>query len=102
MGVMIRKHSEVILIPKTETTISKKRKIKMQYKVIVEDATQGLMGGGAMESASMALAEKVNESIGEGWEPLGGIAHSEDRQENPYLLQAMINRNARPVEQTNE
>ena len=71
----------------------------MQYKVIVEDATQGLMGGGAMESASMALAEKVNEAINEGWEPLGGVSHSEDRQENPYLLQAMINRNASPVQQ---
>ena len=71
----------------------------MQYKVIVEDATKGLMGGGAMESASMALAEKVNEAISEGWEPLGGISHSEDRQENPYLLQAMINRNASPVQQ---
>ena len=99
---MIQKLSEVIFIPKTETTTSKKRKIKMQYKVIVEDATKGLMGGGAMESASMVLAEKVNEAISEGWEPLGGISHSEDRQENPYLLQAMINRNARPVEQTNE
>ena len=52
-----------------------------------------------MESASMALAEKVNEAISEGWEPLGGISHSEDRQENPYLLQAMINRNASPVQQ---
>lgn len=52
----------------------------MQYKVIVEDATKGLMGGGAMESASMALAEKVNEAISEGWEPMGGISHSEDRQ----------------------
>jgi hypothetical protein len=71
----------------------------MQYKVIVEDATQGLMGGGAMESASTALAEKVNEAIDEGWEPLGGISHSEDRQENPYLLQAMINRNLNPSEQ---
>ena len=33
----------------------------MQYKVIIEDATQGLMGGGAMESATSTLAEKVNE-----------------------------------------
>ena len=70
----------------------------MQYKVIIEDATKGVMGGGAMESASTVLAEKVNEAISEGWEPVGGIAHSEDRQENPYLLQAMINRNASPVQ----
>jgi hypothetical protein len=64
----------------------------MKYKVIIEDATQGLMGGGAMESATSTLAEKVNEAISQGWEPIGGIAHSEDRQENPYLLQAMVNR----------
>ena len=64
----------------------------MKYKVIIEDATQGLMGGGAMESATSTLSEKVNEAIKEGWEPIGGIAHSEDRQENPYLLQAMIHR----------
>ena len=55
----------------------------MQYKVIIEDATQGLMGGGAMESATSTLSEKVNEAIKEGWEPIAGIAHSEDRQENP-------------------
>ena len=65
----------------------------MQYKVIIEDASQGLMGGGAMESATTTLSEKVNNAILEGWEPIGGISHSEDRQENPYLLQAMINRN---------
>ena len=65
----------------------------MQYKVIIEDASQGLMGGGAMESATTTLSEKVNNAILEGWEPIGGISHSEDRQENPYLLQAMIHRN---------
>jgi hypothetical protein len=64
----------------------------MQYKVIIEDATKGVMGGGAMEAATSTLSEKVNEAIKDGWEPIGGIAHSEDRQENPYLLQAMINR----------
>ena len=73
----------------------------MQYKVIIEDATKGVMGGGAMESASAVLAEKVNEAISDGWEPVGGIAHSEDRQENPYLLQAMINRNASPAQHAN-
>ena len=65
----------------------------MQYKVIIEDASQGVMGGGAMESATTTLSEKVNNAILEGWEPIGGISHSEDRQENPYLLQAMIHRN---------
>jgi|TARA_B110000467_G_C18248709_1_gene439030 hypothetical protein len=65
----------------------------MQYKVIIEDASQGVMGGGAMESATSTLSEKVNSAIQEGWEPIGGISHSEDRQENPYLLQAMIHRN---------
>lgn len=68
----------------------------MQYKVIIEDASQGVMGGGAMESAISTLSEKVNNAILEGWEPIGGISHSEDRQENPYLLQAMINRNLVP------
>ena len=91
---MMRERSEEVFNPKTTTRTFKKGKVHMQYKVIVEDATKGLMGGGAMESASMALAEKVNEAISEGWEPLGGISHSEDRQENPYLLQAMINRKA--------
>jgi hypothetical protein len=64
----------------------------MQYKVIIEDATKGVMGGGAMETATSTLSEKVTEAIKEGWEPIGGISQSEDRQENPYLLQAMINR----------
>ena len=91
---MMRERSEEVFNPKTATRTFKKGKVHMQYKVIVEDATKGLMGGGAMESASTALAEKVNEAISEGWEPLGGISHSEDRQENPYLLQAMINRKA--------
>lgn len=91
---MMGERSEEVFNPKTATRTFKKGKVHMQYKVIVEDATKGLMGGGAMESASMALAEKVNEAISEGWEPLGGISHSEDRQENPYLLQAMINRKA--------
>ena len=72
----------------------------MQYKVIIEDASQGVMGGGAMESATSTLSEKVNCAILEGWEPIGGISHSEDRQENPYLLQAMINRNLSSPEST--
>ena len=72
----------------------------MQYKVIIEDASQGVMGGGAMESATSTLSEKVNNAILEGWEPIGGISHSEDRQENPYLLQAMINRNLSSPEST--
>jgi hypothetical protein len=72
----------------------------MQYKVIIEDASQGVMGGGAMESATSTLSEKVNSAILEGWEPIGGISHSEDRQENPYLLQAMINRNLSSPEST--
>lgn len=64
----------------------------MQYKVIVEDAARGLMGDSGMETSAAILSEKVNEAIKDGWEPLGGIAHSENRQENPFLLQAMINR----------
>ena len=35
----------------------------MQYKVIIEDATKGVMGGGAMETATSTLSEKVNEAI---------------------------------------
>ena len=64
----------------------------MQYKVIVEDAARGLMGDSGMETSAAILADKVNEAIKDGWEPLGGIAHSENRQETPFLLQAMINR----------
>ena len=66
----------------------------MQYKVIVEDAARGLMGDSGMETSADILSEKVNEAIKDGWEPLGGIAHSENRQENPFLLQAMINRSS--------
>ena len=69
----------------------------MQYKVIVEDAARGLMGDSGMETSATILAEKVNEAIKDGWEPLGGIAHSENRQENPFLLQAMINRSSSPA-----
>ena len=69
----------------------------MQYKVIVEDAARGLMGDSGMETSAAILSEKVNEAIKDGWEPLGGIAHSENRQENPFLLQAMINRSPSPA-----
>ena len=69
----------------------------MQYKVIVEDAARGLMGDSGMETSAAILAEKVNEAIKDGWEPLGGIAHSENRQEDPFLLQAMINRSPSPA-----
>ena len=62
----------------------------MQYKVIVEDAARGLMGDSGMEAAADILSEKVNEAIKDGWEPLGGIAHSENRQENPFLLQILL------------
>ena len=72
----------------------------MQYKVIVEDAARGLMGDSGMETSAAILAEKVNEAIKDGWEPLGGIAHSENRQENPFLLQAMINRAPTPAVDT--
>ena len=54
----------------------------MQYKVIIEDASQGVMGGGAMESATSTLSEKVNEAIQEGWEPIGGISNSYSRLQN--------------------
>lgn len=69
----------------------------MQYKVIVEDAARGLMGDSGMETSAAILADKVNEEIKDGWEPLGGIAHSENRQENPFLLQAMIKRSLIPA-----
>ena len=74
----------------------------MQYKVIVEDAARGLMGDSGMETSAAILAEKVNEAIKDGWEPLGGIAHSENRQENPFLLQAMINRSPIPARNAEE
>ena len=69
----------------------------MQYKVIVEDAARGLMGDSGMETSAAILADKVNDAMKDGWEPLGGIAHSENRQENPFLLQAMINRSPIPA-----
>jgi hypothetical protein len=69
----------------------------MQYKVIVEDAARGLMGDSGMETSAAILADKVNEAIKEGWEPLGGSAHSENRQENPFLLQAVINCSPNPA-----
>jgi len=74
----------------------------MQYKVIVEDAARGLMGDSGMETSAGILADKVNEAIKDGWEPLGGIAHSENRQENPFLLQAMIHRSSSSAGDTEE
>ena len=74
----------------------------MQYKVIVEDASRGLMGDSGMETSIAILADKVNEAIKDGWEPLGGIAHSENRQEDPFLLQAMIRRSSNSAGDTEE
>ena len=74
----------------------------MQYKVIIEDAARGVMGGSGMEASAAILSDKVNEAIKDGWEPLGGIAHSENRQENPFLLQAMINRLTTPIAEPDE
>ena len=55
-----------------------------------------------MEASAAILSDKVNEAIKDGWEPLGGIAHSENRQENPFLLQAMINRLTTPIAEPDE
>ena len=74
----------------------------MQYKVIIEDASRGVMGDSCMEASAAILSDKVNEAIKDGWEPLGGIAHSENRQENPFLLQAMINRSTTPMAELDE
>lgn len=74
----------------------------MQYKVIVEDASRGLMSDSGMETSVAILADKVNEAIKDGWEPLGGIAHSENRQEDPFLLQAMIHRSSNSAGDTEE
>ena len=74
----------------------------MQYKVIIVDASRGVMGDSGMETSAAILSDKVNEAIKDGWEPLGGIAHSENRQENPFLLQAMINRSTTPIAEPDE
>ena len=55
-----------------------------------------------MEASAARLSDKVSEAIKDGWEPFGGIAHSENQEENPFLLQAMINRSATPVAESDE
>ena len=67
----------------------------MEYKIIVEDAGD-VMGDSGMEASAANLSFKVNEAINEGWEPLGGVTHSENRQENPFLLQTMIRSSKNP------
>jgi hypothetical protein len=42
----------------------------MPYKVIVEGATRGLMGDSGMETSGTILADKVNEAITDGGQPL--------------------------------
>jgi hypothetical protein len=69
----------------------------MQYKVIVTDATQGIMDGCSIERAADSLAEKVNAQIQLGWEPQGAVHFCENANENPYLLQAMVKRSEQPA-----
>jgi len=64
----------------------------MEYKVIVVDASQGIMDGCSIELAASSLAEQVNAMIQEGWEPHGAVNCCENANENPYLLQAMVKR----------
>ena len=52
----------------------------MEYKIIVEDA-EDVMGDSGMEASAANLSFKVNEAINEGWGPLGGVTHSENRQD---------------------
>jgi hypothetical protein len=44
------------------------------------------MGDSGMDTSGTILADKVNEAITDGGQPLGRIAHSENRQENPFFL----------------
>ena len=67
----------------------------MEYKIIVEDAGD-VMGDSGMEASAANLSVKVNEAINEGGGPLGGVTHSENRQENPFLLQTMIRSSNNP------
>ena len=64
----------------------------MEYKVIVVDASQGIIDGCSIELAASSLAEQVNAQIHEGWEPHGSVNFCETANETPYLLQAMVKR----------
>ena len=64
----------------------------MEYKVIVVDASQGIMDGCSIELAAGSLAEQVNALIQQGWEPHGAVNFCENANESPYLLQAMVKR----------
>ena len=62
----------------------------MEYKVIVVDATRGIIEGNSLQQAADSLAEQVNASIQAGWEPHGAVNFCETENENPHLMQAMV------------
>ena len=63
----------------------------MQYKVVIVNTVKGLtMNFGR---AAQELADKVNEEIANGWEPIGGIATGKTQtNKEPHLFQAMVKR----------
>ena len=64
----------------------------MEYKVIVVDATRGIIEGNSLQQAADNLAEQVNADIKAGWEPHGAVNFCETENENPNLMQAMVRR----------
>lgn len=61
----------------------------MEYKVIVKKVGMGLTR--RVDQAAEELAKEVNEYIGRGWEPTGGVAMGVAGT-TPYLLQAVSRR----------
>ena len=66
----------------------------MEYKVIVVDATRGIIEGNSLQQAADNLAEQVNADIKAGWEPHGSVNFCETENENPHLMQAMVRKGA--------
>ena len=66
----------------------------MEYKVIVVDATRGILEDSSLQKAADTLAEQVNEAIKSGWAPHGAVNFCETENENPHLMQAMVRKGA--------
>jgi hypothetical protein len=61
----------------------------MEYKILVVKA--GSVWKTHFEQAAQEMSRRVNQAIGEGWEPLGGVNVGKTAAtERPFLLQAII------------
>jgi len=58
----------------------------MQYKIVLKASDRRIR----LENAADDLAKEINDLIGGGWKPQGGLAPGMQLGQYPFLAQAMV------------